>query len=279
MIDTHAHLTSPTFADDLPAVLSRARAAGVLSIICVSESLPDARAALALHAEHGALVRPALGLHPEVATTIDTAELPAHLAELSGLLRAHAGAVAAVGEVGLDFTPRVLAAAPDADVGKARQRAALSGALRLATEAGLPLSVHSRSAGRHALALLSELHPERRDDNPPAVMHAFDGRPIHAERALAGRPYSLYFSVPPCVARSEQLVRLVKRVPLERLLLESDAPALPTVAGERNEPAEIVRALQIIAAVKGSNVDFVRHVMMQNSLNVFPTLRQDVEMG
>lgn len=135
----------------------------------------------------------------------------------------------------------------------------------VACELDLPLSVHSRGAGRHALAMLEPRREAR------ACMHAFDGRAVYAERMLEAHA-NTYFSVPPSVVRVDQFVKLVKRLPLHRLLLESDAPALPAVAGTRNEPAEIAKALNMIAALKGVNVVHARGVIDDNTKAVFTRL-------
>jgi TatD DNase family protein len=267
LLDTHAHLTDPQFADDLPAILSRAAARNVSAIICVSSDTDDAADALALAAHHPC-VHAAVGLHPETVSNITDAAASAAVARLAALLASHRGAIVAVGEIGLDHTPRVLtsaAAIGSPDAIRARQNAVFNACLRLAREHGLPVSVHSRGAGRHAVdAVCAAAHaPGRRW----AVLHAFDGRAAHAERGAAA---GCMFSVPPAVARGEQMQKLVRRLPLAALLLESDAPALAAVAGERNEPGEVVRALDMIAAQKGVPAEEAARVMDATARTVFP---------
>lgn len=264
MIDTHAHLTSPAFISDLPIVLTRARATGISSIICVSETLSDAHAVLNLTAAHPGFLHPALGLHPEHVTTLAPAQLSAALSGITSLLQTTPAV--AIGEVGLDYTPRVLSLAASAADAKRLQADAFAHFLSMSQQLALPLSVHSRAAGHHALAHVVEA--ARRA--PVAVcMHAFDGRAVHAERALRSVPEGLYFSVPPSVVRDDQLRKLVRRVPTERLLLESDAPALAPSRGERNEPANLVRAAEIIAEVKGVDVAAVRQTLAENTERLF----------
>jgi TatD DNase family protein len=92
---------------------------------------------------------------------------------------------------------------------------------------------------------------------------------VYAERAVAAGS-GCFFSVPPCVVRDAQMQRMVRRLPLERLLLETDSPALGAVAGGRNEPAELVRSLDMIAALKGVSVDECRRVIDESARRVFP---------
>lgn len=178
-------------------------------------------------------------------------------------------AVAAVGEVGLDYTPHVLRTSPLETEQNAReaQRDVFAKFLQLAGELQLPTTAHSRGAGRHALEVVKETAEKGGLHN--VVMHAFDGRAVHAERALETCPTGLYFSVPPSVVRDASMRKLVKRLPLERLLLESDAPALGATAGERNEPGRIAGTVRVIAGEKGVSETMVRLAMWEGCMQVF----------
>lgn len=275
MIDTHAHLTSPEFQDDLSSVLDRAKVASISAIICVSESLSDANQVLAICNSHRDVLHPAIGMHPEHATTLSDAALSRELREMTALISSELQ-VRTIGEIGLDYTPRVLAIAPSAEIGKERQRRAFSHFISLSQTNGLPMTIHSRGAGHYALRMITDA--ARNAARPLcATMHAYDGRAIHAERALDTMKEGLYFSIPPCIVRSDNLIKTVRRLPLERLVLESDSPALAAVAGERNEPAEIARSLRMIAALKGVSEAHAKEVLFQNTLRVFPTLRSTAD--
>ncbi|PXF47542.1 putative deoxyribonuclease TATDN3 [Gracilariopsis chorda] len=268
MIDTHAHLTDRQFSTDLRDVITRAQNAGVQHIICVSESLSDARNVLRLSSEYERLLHPAVGLHPQYISSLSEDQLYSEMSEIRELIDKQSSVIA-IGEVGLDFTPRVLSLAPSAEKAKHTQRQIFDSFLEIAQRTGLPLTIHSRSAGHHALTQVCEANAE----TPlTAIMHAFDGRPVYAVNALKKMPESLYFSIPPSVVRSSSLPKLVRQAPLERLLLESDAPALPAVARERNEPKEVVKAVEMIAAVRSQRVDDVRQQLLYNTVRVFPSL-------
>ena len=246
LTDVHCHLTNEAFAEDLDAVLARARAAGVTTLVCVGETAADNRAVLQL-ARRYPEVRAALGHYPE---HLDEAMA----AETEALLRAHRDEVVAIGEVGVDHW---LAREPEP---RAAQHALFGRFVRLALELDLPLSVHSRSAGHHALRLLREAGARR------VCLHAFDGKARYAaEAAEAG----YYLSVPPSVARSQQKRKMVKALPLERLLLESDAPVLGPTREERNEPANVLVAAHEIAAIKELALDEVLAAAARNTKALF----------
>jgi len=247
LIDAHAHLADASFEPDLDEVLARARAAGVARIVVVGEHRRDAPRVLELAAQHPDLIAPAIGLHPEHAD-LDEA------AALARLIRENADALVAIGEVGLDYWK---AKEPEQ---RAVQREVLAGAVQLSRELDLPLNVRPRSAGRHVIALLLEHGATR------VLMHAFDGR--HS-RALPGIEAGFYFSMPPSLVRSEQKQKLVRHLPLERLILETDSPVLGPDKTQRNEPANLVLARKAVAELKGVSEEEVEEVTGRNARNLF----------
>jgi TatD DNase family protein len=113
--------------------------------------------------------------------------------------------------------------------------------IRLALELDLPLNVHSRSAGKHVIPMLLEYGALR------VQLHAFDGKASTAEPAAKA---GYFFSIPASIVRSRQKQKLVRRLPLSCLLLETDSPVLAPVAGKRNEPANLKLALNAVAEIK-----------------------------
>jgi len=225
-------------------------AAGLVAIVCVGETAADNRAVLALARRNGPLVRAALGHYPE---HLDDAMAD----ETEALLRAHRDEVVAVGEIGIDHW---LAKEP-AD--RERQHALFLRFVRLAGELDLPVSVHSRSAGHHAVRLLREAGARR------VCLHAFDGKAGYAAEAAAA---GFYLSVPPSVVRSEQKQKLVRAVPLERLLLETDAPVLGPAREGRNEPANLLVAARAVAELKGVALEAVIEACGRNTAALFGPL-------
>ncbi|HAG06893.1 MAG TPA: hydrolase TatD [Peptococcaceae bacterium] len=249
LADTHVHLNHERLAPDLAAVLERARQAGVGLMVCVGWDLSSSGEALRLA---GSLpnVRAAVGVHPH-----DAAVAPPDYLEQLRVLARRPGA-AAIGEAGLDYyrdlSPR--------DV----QQEVFRAQMRLAREVGLPLIVHCRDAQADTLALLEAEGP------PLAVLHCFSG-----DRAVAARyvemGYYLGFGGTLTYRRNEELRRVAREVPLEKILLETDAPYLPPEPrrGRRNEPACVLLVAQALAEIRGITVEEVAEATTANARRVF----------
>jgi TatD DNase family protein len=227
LIDTHAHICDPVFDPDRKAVLARAVSAGICAIVAVGENLADAERNLIL-SEAYPILRPAAGLYPAL---ID----PAQAEALIALIRKERARFKAIGEVGLDHW--VIKEAKDLAV----QKEIFSRFIDLSLELDLPLNVHSRSAGRHAVSLLLEKGAQK------VQLHAFDGK---ASAALPAVEAGYFFSIPPSIVRSVQKQKLVKHLPLSCLLVETDSPVLGAEPGIRNEPAALITAVSAIAVLK-----------------------------
>jgi len=247
LVDVHAHLCAPEFAKDLPAVLDTAAAAGVTRILAVGETLEDARRNLEL-ADRFPMVRPCAGLYP---TVLDEAAAEGMLA----FIRQHRDRLVAIGEVGMDHW--MVREEGDREV----QRTILGRFVALANELDLPLNVHSRSAGRAAIQFLRGQGARR------VLLHAFDGRASSAQEGVAA---GYYFSIPPSVVRSPQKQKLVRALPLDRLLVETDSPVLGPDPARRNEPANAVEACRAIADLKGIPTDEVARATTANARALFP---------
>ncbi len=246
LMDAHAHICDAAFDADREAVLARARSAGVDAVVAVGEDLADARKNLAL-AEEYPMLRPAAGLYPS------HLDLEA-AAAMAAFIRENHPRLTAIGEVGLDYW--IAKEARDREIQQEIFRIFIS----LSNALELPLNVHSRSAGRHAVALLLEEGALR------VQMHAFDGK---AGAALPAVEAGYFFSVPPSVVRSRQKQKLVKRLPLSCLLVESDSPVLGPIPGERNEPANIRVALEAIAAIKGVDPAAAAATVSENARRLY----------
>jgi TatD DNase family protein len=253
MIDTHAHICDPDFDKDRDDVLERARQAGVGAIVSVGETLADARKNLML-AKTYPMLKPAAGLYP---TQLDLKQT----GEMADFIRQNRSLLSAIGEVGLDYW------VVKDDEQKELQRMIFKRFIRLSKALDLPLNVHSRSAGRHAVAMLLEYGAVR------VQMHAFDGK---AGAALPAVEAGYFFSIPPSVARSRQKQKLVKQLPLSCLLIETDSPVLGPTPDERNEPANIRYSVQAIAALKNISEEEVVAVVTDNAERLYGELNSDL---
>jgi TatD DNase family protein len=246
LIDTHAHICDPAFDKDRAEVLERARKAGVAAIIAVGENLTDARKNLEL-AKRYPMLKPAAGLYP---TVLDLNQAD----EMADFIEQNHSNLVAIGEVGLDYW--VVKEASQ----KALQREILIRFIEIAKKLDLPLNIHSRSAGRHAIALLLENNATR------VQMHAFDGK---AGAAMPAVEAGCFFSIPPSVNRSRQKQKLVKRLPLSSLLIETDSPVLGPSPDERNEPANIQQSVKAIAALKDISEEAVIAAVWENTERLY----------
>jgi TatD DNase family protein len=253
LFETHVHLDDEAFAADRPAVIDRARAAGVRGFVTIGTSLASSRRAIALAEEHRD-VYAAVAIHPHDATEA-TADA---LGELTTLAR-HARVVA-IGETGLDyyrnFAPREA------------QQQAFRAHLRLAKTLGLPVVVHNRDAHDDVLRLLAEEAPGR------VIMHCFTGSPETA-RICLDRGYYLGMGGPLTYRNARRALEVAAFVPPDRLLLETDAPYLPPEPhrGKRNEPAYLPLVAWAAAHARGVAAGTVAEITTLNAMEAFDLRR------
>ena len=255
LVDSHAHLDMPAFDADRAETVRRAFAAGVGTILCPADLTRAAslRAIAALAAEFPTVLA-AAGVHPHQAKDLD----PAHLRELGEL--AARGAIRAVGEIGLDyhydFSP------PEA------QREALRRQLALAAGAGLPVLLHSRLAGSDVIAVV-----DGENYRGGGVLHCFTEDWAIA-RAMLDRGFFVSFSGILTFPKAGALREVAAKVPLDRLLVETDSPYLAPVpyrgSGRRNEPAFVVETARVLAGVRGLAFEDLAAATTANFARLFP---------
>jgi TatD DNase family protein len=231
LVDSHCHLDFADFAAERDAVIARARAAGVATMLTIGTRLDEFPGVLAI-AESDPDIWCSVGAHPHEAAD-HAATAAADLVALAGHPR-----VVGIGETGLDFhydhSPR--------DVQERVFRAHIAAS----RESGLPLIIHAREADDAVAQILRTQRP------PPGVMHCFSsGRPL-AEAAI---DLGFYVSISGIVTfrNADELRAIVRDLPLDRLLVETDAPYLAPVPhrGRRNEPAFVAATAAAVAALKG----------------------------
>ncbi len=252
-IDTHAHLDAEQFAADLPAVLERARQAGVSRIVTVGTTGPSSQACLELANRHP-LLAATVGIQPNhVAEAAAAAwDQVCHLAGQPG--------VVAIGETGLDrywqYTPFPL------------QEEFFARHLQLARQHQLPLVIHCRQAEADVVRMLRT--DFERHGPVGGVMHSFSGDQATAEACLA---MGLYLSFAGMVTykNAQDLREVAAQIPLARLLIETDSPYLSPVPvrGRRNEPAHVVHTAACLAAVRGVPVAAMAEQTTGNARTLF----------
>lgn len=251
MIDTHCHLTDPRLLEQLQAVVGRAAQAGVAKIVTIGTSPVDSRAAIDACGRFPAgNVRCAVGVHPNHVMEVRNDELPA-LRELQG----HP-AVVALGEMGLDYhynTPRD------------RQRMVFETQLQLAQEVGRPVIIHSRESVDDCLAIMRNFPGVR------AVFHCFTDT-LDAARKVIDAGYLIGFTGPITYKKNDDLRGVVAHVPLDRMLVETDAPYLspePMRKVKTCEPAFVMHTAAVVAQVKSVSVGEVDQVTTANAASLF----------
>ncbi len=247
LIDVHCHLTDEAFKRDRDQVVENAKKKGV---ICVIESVTkpsEYPLALEIASKHPGYVYISLGLQPDI---LDDEAFNQTL----NLLEKEKDKIVAIGEVGLDYYK----VREEGDRYVMQQR--FRHFIRLARKLDKPIVVHSRSAGKYAIETLESENAQK------VVMHAFDGRRKWVRKGL---DLGYYFSIPPSVCHSRQKQKLADEVPLEMMLLESDAPVLSPFPDKRNEPAYIVYTVEKIAEIKREKPEEIAYQTTQNAIKLF----------
>ncbi len=252
LVDSHCHLDFPEFAPELDAVVARAKAAGVATCVSIGTKLAQFAGVRAV-AERFADVWCSVGVHPH--------EAEAELLDSASVLIEHAGhpKVVGIGESGLDYyyehSPRQ------------KQIANFRHHIEAARYTGLPLIVHTRDADDDTIAVLGE---EMARAPFRGLLHCFTGTRRLAEAALE---LGFFISVSGIATfkNSAQLRDVLKDVPRERLLVETDAPFLAPVPhrGKRNEPAFVVHTAAMLAGLVGTTPEDLAHFTTENFFRLF----------
>ena len=243
MIDSHCHLADEKFRDDLEPVIARAKEAGLQGALVILEGGNAAEAEQARRVEQlWPAVRTAIGVHPHISH-----EYAADPEQAAAVVRAALDATPsarAVGEIGLDyhydFSPREV------------QQRVFRAQLRLARDRGLPVVIHTREATEDTIAVLREAG----GGEVQGVMHCFSGSLAEARLAL---DLGFYISLSGILTfpKAGELRETARKLPVDRLLVETDAPFLAPVPnrGKRNEPAWVRATLETLASVHGMPAD------------------------
>ncbi len=250
-VDSHCHIDFPDFQEGVEPLLARMAEAGVGHALCVAVNLENLPRVLDLARAHGNLFA-SVGVHPDH----DEGREPGvdELVELAGLPK-----VVAIGETGLDYY-RMRRDAVDWQ----RQRFRVH--IRAARRAGKPLIIHTRNAAADTLAIMQE----EGADQAGGVMHCFTESWEVAQAAL-DMGFFVSFSGIVSFKNALELKEVARRVPLDRLLIETDAPYLAPVPhrGQRNEPAYVRHVAEEIARLRGISLEAVEAATTANFFSLF----------
>ena len=261
LIDTHAHLCFPDFSDDLPRIVEQARAVGVERILSIATTLEDARRTLTLAQQYDD-VYASVGLHP--------GDVPEHsLGDMPELVALAKGPkVVAIGETGLDYYRLKENEAPAI---RQQQKDLFWAQLELAKERWLPVVIHNRAAEGDVLEILrAHAGGLPKDWRPWGVMHCFSG---DAKFAFDCLEIGLLISFTGILTfkNAVALRDVAKKIPLDCVMLETDAPYLAPHPhrGKRNEPSYVPLIAETLAQTKGVSLDEIARVTTANAHRLF----------
>ena len=262
LIDTHSHLYGVEFAEDIDAVLQRARAAGVGEIFLPNINAASVAPMLALTGKHPGFLYPMIGLHPEDIGHSWCEVLP----RMEALLACPEHPFIAVGEVGLDYYwDRTL---------YEEQQEAFAIQVGWAQKYDLPLMIHTRDAHREMVNVLKGQieNCKLSNCNLRGVFHCFGGTVDEAEELLDFPGFMLGIGGVVTYKKSPLPEVLKAVVPLDRIVLETDSPYLAPVPyrGKRNESAFVMEVVKKLADIYGCTVEEVTSITTRNALNTFP---------
>ena len=242
LTDIHCHLTAPELISNLSEVIESSLKSGLKFIVTSGLGYEDCLKALEI--SDYKFIYPSLGIAPYDLEGYE---------EVLSLIEKERKRIVAIGEVGLDFWK---GKREERDL----QKKVFEEFIELAKILDIPIIVHSRSAGKYAIEILLR-HGIKR-----VVMHAFDGR---ASRALEAAEKGFMFSIPPSIARSSQKQKLVRKLPLDNLLLESDAPVLAPNPNEINHPRNVRVSAEWISRLKSIPFAKVAEKTYFNAVEIF----------
>ena len=256
LVDSHCHLDFPAFADDLDGAVARARAAGVGTMLTIGTKLsafPGVRAVAAAHEG----IYCSVGIHPheaEAEPDVQAAQLLAYKDDPK---------IVAFGETGLDY---FYEHAP-----REAQKANFRAHIEAARTAGLPVIVHTRDADEDTEAILTE---EMGKGGFTGVLHCFTSG-ARLARAAVDLGFYISFSGILTFKKTEALQAIARELPLDRLLVETDAPYLAPIPhrGRTNEPAFVVHTAAKLAALRGIGADEVAAATTANFHRLFARTR------
>ena len=257
MIDVHAHVTDERFDMEVEEVLLRADDAGVKKIISAGTSLQTSKAAVGIAKRHGNVFA-TVGIHPE-----DVKSFERDFEEIKKLAREKE--VVAIGEIGLDY--HYLQGMTEDETGRNKQlqKWAFEKQIELANELNLQIVVHSRDAMGDTIAILQKIPPKK-----PSLLHCFSGS-LESAKECMKLGFSFSFGGVVTFKNAKNVQEVVKNLPLERILLETDCPymAPEPFRGTRNEPKNVVYVADMIARLKGISIEEVAKATTENARKLF----------
>jgi TatD DNase family protein len=256
LIDTHCHLNFPDYKNDLDSVIKNSVSAGVEKIICVSSSMADSKRSIEIAGKYTNIVYPAIGIHPQQTDPENHDSVDEQIDQLHDLSKHFK--IYAIGEIGLDFS---LAPPPEKDRDRGSQIYLFEKQMELAKSLDIPIIIHSRKSNDEIIPLLEKHHPK-------GIWHCYTGGIKRISKVV---DLGLYFGIDGNLTYDEGLQNVVKEIPLEKIVLETDSPFLSPLPnrGQRNTPENIKIICETLAKIKDISFDQTAKITTENAKNIF----------
>lgn len=270
MLDTHAHLNFPPLLEKVDEIVKNSKKAGVKGVIVASSNLEDSKISVELSSKYPDLLFASVGVHPQNVVSVSD-----KLVKLDQLVQSSLTTVVAIGETGLDFSD-----APHQSVQGSVQKELFLGQIKIAQKYNLPLIIHARQANDEAMEILSSFKGVRLATDAhrgfskatpyeacSGVFHCYSGGKKRISKILA-LPGAWYFGFDGNLTYEDGLREVIKLIPVERIIIETDSPFLTPVPhrGEINTPIYLPLIQQKINEIFGRDLTAQ---ILQNSKNLF----------
>lgn len=250
-IDAHAHLEWPTITEQVHNMIDRAITAGITHIVGSASRSEDIPRCMALLDKFPSVVHYTIGIHPEYCLDPSNS-----IQEFKKFFEINSQRFVGIGEIGLDFLVHKDSA------NRLQTEVIFRDLLHFAQEKQQPIVIHCRYAEKQALRILRDFH-----DLPGVLLHCFGGAPKFIEEGL-NRGY--FFTIPTSIIYKKLHQDLAARIPLERLLLETDAPFLPPSPEiQTNEPRYVIKVAEEISRIKNLPLADIAKATTQNAMAFF----------
>ena len=252
-VDSHCHVNFPELAAQMPDILARMKINGVGRALCVSVNLPDWPGLMALVEKHDQLYA-SVGVHPDYENTIEPS--------VDDLVkRSQHPKVIAIGETGLDYFRLT------GDL--SWQRSRFRRHIQAARQTGLPLIIHTRASSEDTIGIMKEEGAQ----DARGVMHCFTESWDVAQAAM-DMGFYISFSGIVTFKKATDLQDVARRMPLNRILIETDSPYLAPVPhrGKLNDPSKVIHVAEMIATLRGTSVSEIEEASTNNFFNLFNKL-------
>ncbi len=246
-VDVHAHLTHEAFSQDLPDVIKKAKENNVL-IVCAGSGIVDNQSVLRISRKYGN-VYASLGLYPWDAVSLSEGEIDFCIDNI----RKNAENIVCIGEIGLDH---------HWGKGKedlAKQEWVFNKLLDLSIEINKPVLIHCRKAEQDVLEVLRTFEGK-------TIIHCYTGPQSLAQEFV---DMGCYFSIPAIIVRSKSFKKLVRKVPVNQLLTETDSPFMGLTRERRAEPVDVIEGVKEIAKIKNMSYEKTRDIIFGNFKRMF----------